>query len=506
MSEKLEREIESYRRILDRERQAKKLAEIQLETYSREIFQSNELLKEQTKQAQIKQRHLAFLTSVAEDNLQSESVEDLLGSYLKKSSNFIETSLVAYFQIENNDSITHLQFAKKDELEYQVAKKISPVQAKTLLEQLDLVTLKSDYINHGRGALFSIADYSNEKEYKQSQIKVYLLPIFTTKASVQDNLNCICFFYKNYDDVDLLKLQTIEATHSILSVAIERKNADSALHHKVLELQHSNENLQQIQQQLVESEKLASLGELSAGIAHEINNPVGFVLSNLSTMTEYLDELKLAIAPLDDATLSPEQALIQLKALAAEYETDFLFDDTKAILTSSIKGLGRVKDIVSDLRSFSRMDSDELADVDLSHAIKSALNIIQNELKYQHTVEMNLTPDLHILGNDGQLQQVFINLFINAKHAMPEGGILSIKSEKIRERVVVTISDQGHGIEPEALNNIFTPFFTTKPPGEGTGLGLSISYSILQRHHAKIKVDSIVGEGTTFTLSFVPNQ
>lgn len=506
MSEKHEREIESYRRILDRERQAKKLAETQLEDYSREIFQSNELLKEQTKQAQIKQKHLAFLISVAEDNVQSESVADLVGSYLKKSSNFIETSLSAYFQIENDLRVTHLQFAKTHELEYQLAKKINSEQAKEVLAQLDLARLKKDYIEHGQGALFSIADYSKNKNFETSELQAFLLPLSIDKSGVTNTLNCVCFFYKTYDDVDLLKLQTIEATHSIFSVAIERKKADSALKRKVLELQKSNENLQQIQQQLVESEKLASLGQLSAGIAHEINNPVGFVLSNLSTMTDYMDELKLAVEPLNDETLDPQDVVKKLKELAQEYETDFLFDDTNAILKSSITGLERVKDIVSDLRSFSRMDSDELVDVDLTHSINSALNIIKNELKYQHTVELNLAPDLYILGNDGQLQQVFINFFINAKHAMADGGVLSITTEKVKERVVVTIADEGHGIKPEAINNIFTPFFTTKPPGEGTGLGLSISYSILQRHHAKIKVDSVVDQGTTFTLSFVPSH
>jgi len=221
-------------------------------------------------------------------------------------------------------------------------------------------------------------------------------------------------------------------------------------------------------------------------------------------MSEYMDDFNSALEPLNQESADAAQTLAKWQTLSEEYETDFLLSDTKKILTSSIKGLERVKDIVSDLSSFARMDSDELVPVEINSVIQSALNIINNELKYKHTVELDLQPHLEILGNEGQLQQVFINFFVNAKHAMPDGGCLHISSKKVRERIVVTINDEGHGIKPEDLKNIFTPFFTTKPQGEGTGLGLSISYSIIQRHHAKINVDSEVGKGTTFTLSFIP--
>ena len=149
------------------------------------------------------------------------------------------------------------------------------------------------------------------------------------------------------------------------------------------------------------------------------------------------------------------------------------------------------------------MDNHELVEVDLEEVISRALHMLTNEFKYDYKVVSDLTPHSIILGSEGQLQQVFINFFINAKHAMEEGGTLTVKCFRNKQRIIVTIEDQGHGIAEQDLKEIFTPFFTTKTPGEGTGLGLSISYSILQQHHAKISVTSEVNKGTTFTLSFI---
>ena len=505
MSSEHQQELEAYRRVLERERRARKLAEEQLEDYSWEIYQSNALLAEQTIQAQAKQQHLAFLISVAEDNWRSESVADLINVYLQKSCTFLTAPVAVYFQIEADLSLSRLQIAKPTDLFDQPCRVANEKFINATLEHMDLAKVRSDFLSRDRGALFSSMEYMPEAKAELAA-QIYLLPVFHSKGKELNKLSCMCFYYEQLDDVDLMKLETIEASHSIFSVAIERKKAESALKKKVNELLESNTHLQQIQQQLIESEKLASLGQLSAGIAHEINNPVGFVLSNLSTMAEYVEDVTKVLTPLYDESLAVTDRISQWRALSKEYEMDFLLDDTNKILVSSVQGLERVKDIVSDLGSFARMDSDDLVTVDVNQVIHKALNILKNELKYNHIVELDLEGDLKILGNDGQLQQVFINFFINAKHAMPDGGHLWISSKKVRERVVVSIKDEGHGIAPEEVKEIFTPFFTTKPPGQGTGLGLSISYSILQRHHAKISVDSVVDQGTEFKLSFIPSD
>ena len=511
MTQELQKELDAYKRALTREKQARAQAETQLENYSREIYQSKLLLDEQTHQLQSKQKHLAFLISVAEDNWHFASVSEVVEQYLQKSCVFLKRPFAAFIQVENEQEITRLQIANQlasplDEyIESQETEKIlSKDEVNNIFQQLDLTKLKREFIEHNKGALFDTRAYCKSDSLISEHYHIYLMPMFHSQNKNVNKFNFMCFFYQKYDEVNLLKLETMEASHSIFNVAIERKKAEVALKSKLQELQQSNDDLQQIQLQLIESEKLASLGQLSAGIAHEINNPVGFVLSNLSVMSEYIDDFSAALEPLNQDGGEAQNILSQWHKLSEQYEIDFLLNDTKGILQSSLKGLERVKDIIADLSSFSRMDSDELVPVNMDAVIHSALNIINNELKYKHTVELDIESDLEVLGNEGQLQQVFINFFVNAKHAMPDGGCLAISCKKIRERVVVTIKDHGHGIKPENLKNIFTPFFTTKPPGEGTGLGLSISYSILQRHHAKIKVDSVVDEGTEFTLSFIP--
>jgi signal transduction histidine kinase len=311
----------------------------------------------------------------------------------------------------------------------------------------------------------------------------------------------LCLFIQNCLEEACERVSTIESSASIVSTALERIAADESLKQKLNELTEQNEQIERFQQQLIESEKLASLGLLSAGVAHEINNPIGFINSNMETMQGYFDELKQLLLPVLQAT--PDTYADQTNRLKNS-ELSFLLSDTQDIISSSLSGLERVKDIVSELRQFSRMDSEsEHHEVEIASIIKQALKFVYNELKYNHNVETDIEPGLMIWGNESQLQQVFINLIINAKQAMPEGGTLSISAFKQRERVVVKLKDQGVGIEQKHLKELFTPFFTTKPVGEGTGLGLSISYSILQQHHAKVTVDSVVGKGTEFTLSFI---
>jgi len=269
MSEALQRELDSYKRALQREKQARTLAETQLEDFSREIYQAKFLLDEQTEQVKSKQQHLAFLISVAEDNWPPQSVSDVVNQYLQKSCVFLERPFAAYFQIEKDNSISNLQIAKstsssleslidEDASEHVMTKRDVDV----VLKSLDLATLKQEYIEHNRGALFETERYlmSGEQgklaEQSNSDVgnwHIYLMPIFHHKQQVLNKLTCMCFFYKDYNDVDLLKLETMEASHSIFSVALERKKAETVLKKKLVELQQTNDNLQQIQQQLIES-------------------------------------------------------------------------------------------------------------------------------------------------------------------------------------------------------------------------------------------------------------
>ena len=255
-------------------------------------------------------------------------------------------------------------------------------------------------------------------------------------------------------------------------------------------------------QALMQSEKMASVGQLAAGVAHEINNPLGFISSNLRTLAEYFDQIlqfDRYRQELDDRELSPANR----EAVAAareEFEIDSILEDGADLINESLNGSVRVTKIVRDLKNFSRVDAMEREEVTLDVCLESALNICYNELKYVATIKREykiLTP---VLCNHGQLNQVFLNLLVNAGHALDVPGEITLSCWDDDSYVYASVSDTGRGIPEEVQKKIFEPFFTTKDVGEGTGLGLSISSEIIKKHHGELLVKSVVGQGTTFTV------
>jgi two-component system, NtrC family, sensor kinase len=269
-------------------------------------------------------------------------------------------------------------------------------------------------------------------------------------------------------------------------------------------LQQEIDERKQLESQLVQSEKLASLGQLAAGVAHEINNPVGFISSNLSTLDSYFNQLQQmldAYRQVEDSLASAEQR-DALKTLRNELELDFLKEDIPILIKESKEGIGRVVQIVKDLKNFSRVDNDQTWQwANLQQGIDSTLNIVASELKYKADVikHYSALPEIECLAS--QLNQVVMNLVINAAQAMgPERGTITISNGVEGDNVWLEVADNGCGIAPETVQKIFDPFFTTKPVGEGTGLGLSLSYGIIKKHHGDISVRSEPGKGTTFRV------
>ncbi len=270
------------------------------------------------------------------------------------------------------------------------------------------------------------------------------------------------------------------------------------------ELRQAYEELKWAQSQLLQSEKMASVGQLAAGVAHEINNPIGYVFSNLGHMQKYMDDLFVVLAAFDRAETSITDPVI-LDALAAtkkDKDLAFLCEDMPNLLRESLEGINRVRKIVQDLRDFSRSgEHDAWEWFDLRQGLERTLSIVWNELKYKADVrrELGEIPDVFCLPS--QLNQVFMNLLVNAAQAIDAHGTVTIRTWAKADQVYVEISDTGCGIKAEHLNRIFEPFFTTKPIGKGTGLGLSISYGIIQKHGGEIQVESPPGQGTTFRIS-----
>ncbi|MEN6587333.1 MAG: MCP four helix bundle domain-containing protein [Sulfuricella sp.] len=262
--------------------------------------------------------------------------------------------------------------------------------------------------------------------------------------------------------------------------------------------------LEEAHNQLLQSEKMASIGQLAAGVAHEINNPIGYVNSNLGSLEKYIETLFRVLAACERAEceLGDQPILEEIRSLKREADWEFIKQDILELLKESTDGIARVKRIVQDLKDFSHVDEAEWQWVDLHSGIDSTLNVVHNEIKYNAEVvkEYGELPQVECLAH--QLNQVFMNVLVNASHAIgPDGhGRITIRSGTKDDKVWVEISDNGNGIAPENLKRIFDPFFTTKPVGKGTGLGLSLSYGIVEKHHGKIEVESEVGKGTTFRI------
>lgn len=279
-----------------------------------------------------------------------------------------------------------------------------------------------------------------------------------------------------------------------------RKRMEETLEARNVEQRRLIAELRSAHEQLLQAEKMASIGQLAAGIAHEINNPVGFVNSNMGALKNYVGTLLDVIGQYERAAAGYPALAAQMAALRAEADLAFLQDDVLDLVRESLDGLKRVRDIVQALKDFSHVGETEWQMADLHRGLDSTLHIVASEIRYKARVvkEYGVLPPIMCLAS--QLNQVFMNLLVNAAHAVREDGLITLRTGALDGWVWVEIGDNGVGIAPEHVKRIFEPFFTTKPVGSGTGLGLSLSYGIVHRHGGRIDVASRLGEGTRFTV------
>jgi len=294
-----------------------------------------------------------------------------------------------------------------------------------------------------------------------------------------------------------------ESLGHAVQTAIRLHRAEQERLHAHNELEATHRELQASHEQLLQSEKLASIGQLAAGVAHEINNPVGYVHANLGALQGYIESLCQMLETyeqLETRVNDNDDVLKTLQEQKQELDLEYLKEDVRDLVSESREGITRVKGIVQDLKDFSHVDESEWQWTDLHRGLDSTLNIVSNEIKYKAEVvkEYSKLPEVECLAS--QINQVFMNLLVNAAHAIEDRGVITIRSGHENSKVWVSISDTGKGIEPEHLKKLFDPFFTTKPVGTGTGLGLSLSYGIIQKHGGQIEVDSALDKGTTFTV------
>lgn len=312
------------------------------------------------------------------------------------------------------------------------------------------------------------------------------------------------------DKTSYLEINELVVSYNSMADALQRLY--SSLEHKVQErtkqLEGAYSELQSTQAMMVHSEKMKSLGELVAGIMHEINNPINFIYGNLSHLSNYsADLIKIIDAYAEqEGDLKPETAKA-IKELKEEIDYEFLKSDLPDLIKSCREGTERTRNIILDLKNFSRMEELALSSIDLTKEIETTLNILHNKFKNRievHKEYQDNLPKLEAYG--GQINQVFMNILDNAAYAIQDKGDVWIRIKTIDNNVIMEFEDTGKGMEQSTIDKIFDPFFTTKPVGQGTGLGMAISYKVIKNHQGTIDVQSEVGKGTKFIINLPLNQ
>jgi len=270
---------------------------------------------------------------------------------------------------------------------------------------------------------------------------------------------------------------------------------------KSQELQSALETLQRMQSALVQNEKMSAIGQLSAGVAHEINNPIAFVSSNLDILQDYVTDIHGYSEAIDQLLVTQDLSLEKNNSLRADFKIDSIMQDILILVQESKEGINRVTRIIESLRDFSHVDRAEIQPADINEGLEKTLKLVWNEIKYRAEVEREYG-DLPLVScRIGQINQVFLNLLVNAAQIIETDGLIRIKTTADEDNVYIYISDNGGGIPDEIQERIFQAFFTTKPVGSGTGLGLTISKSIIERHHGELTVESKEGIGTIFRVT-----
>jgi signal transduction histidine kinase len=270
---------------------------------------------------------------------------------------------------------------------------------------------------------------------------------------------------------------------------------------KNAELTKTLQDLKAAQSQLLQQEKMTSIGQLAAGVAHEVNNPMGFIISNLGSLRNYSDALAQYVQATQLALASCAQAdQAKMSSLHKSLDLAFIMEDTPMLIKESLDGAERVKTIVQSLRSFSEVDQVGVQAININDCLDNTINVACNELKDKAKIVRNYGTLPPVQGQSQELGQVFLNILRNAVQAFAEQGTIHLKTSHDNGVVNIAITDNGCGIPREIIARVFDPFFTTRPPGQGTGLGLSTCYDVVKKHGGTIDVASVVGKGTRFTI------
>ena len=335
------------------------------------------------------------------------------------------------------------------------------------------------------------------------------IPIIFITACYMDNEHV----FKGYKSgaVDyLLKPIDRQILRSKVEIFLRLDEQQRQLKNKNYELQKAYQNINETQSQLARSKKLASIGQLAAGMAHEINNPIGFILSNTSSLQTYFSDFKslfeiYAKLELAIAQKSSEENILsildEITTNKEQIELNFLLDDIDDVFKETQSGLERIKKIISDLKNFSGSGIEDNSLVDVHECIESSILLVKSQVQNKIEIEKSFCSDAPIICNASHIKLALMNIILNAAQAIKLEGVVSISTEIVGNDISICIQDSGTGMKKDILSNIFNPFFTTREVGEGSGLGLSVSFDIIKQHKGDINATSQLGEGSKFTVT-----
>ncbi len=476
---------DAYQKAYEREKYARLAAEKILDEKTREVQLSLEMIQYQFNDLMQQKKESDYFLAVAKLAKNESGVTDIVNQYMLDTVDFIEAKIGRYSYLKEGEVVCSNVVGLDQDL---------PEFSKEIYTKIYAIQSRSTH---------------NIKDIKQPEIirlmesngvnRVVLIPI---KCFGEVSTVCEVYLSKSTDFKSKVLDQCQLAGYQIGGI-IEANITAKKLEGSYLDLKLSNEKLKQAQSQLIHSEKMASLGQLAAGIAHEINNPVGFVTSNIGILKEYIQLFKEYFSLIQLFLKNPNNELKnKIKNYYEQQNYDFILNDTHELIDESVGGLKRVKDIVDNLKSFSRADDEKYEPFNINECIENVIKVAWNELKYHVTLKKIFEKDLpKINGHEGQIGQVVMNILVNAAQSIKTEGNVEIKTSQSVGKVLVEIKDNGDGMSESVKDRIFDPFFTTKAVNEGTGLGLSISYGIIEKHGGSISLQSEEGRGSSFTIS-----
>lgn len=472
-------------RRISREKKSRQMAEQLLAEKSREIYASNQMLKDALLESEQKRDELQFLLSTSGSLSLSGNNENLLTNVTELTCTFLHAVWgISAVQIKSNST-------------FDIYTPICDRNKQWTNNTVFIQQINAQLARQPASKEWNIIDVNNSAIYPHT-----LKMMYCSKPIDEGSVLLSAFLLKQEpNSSETLDALTI-IQRQVRTFLIARKNG-TVISETKDNLNIITQQLSSAKSQLMQSEKMASLGQLAAGIAHEINNPVGYIRSNLEVLSSHIQDISAFMAA--TKAFIAEQKLINdehYMGLVKEYDMEYIIEDTDDIVTSNIEGVDRISEIVNGLKTFSHQGETDFSALPIGQIVSAALNVVKNEVKYKHDVQHILNEqDIYIFGKLGQLQQVFVNIFVNAAQAMPDGGSIKIEYVLGSKSCQILVSDTGSGMSLTTQKQLFDPFYTTKPVGEGTGLGLSISYSIIESHKGTIEVESTEGVGTTFIIT-----